>query len=256
MRAAQICLCLLLSCGLVIASSARLLDSETTDDSIIEAEFDSIDELFSYLSANWPPFNQIIDRETNHYFCLNEGRASLAKSQIKNLFEDACDLEASGQPITLSQAVLQMSNTNALIDMEAFSIYSLLRVISVLKKNENTNTDLRIFERNLIKKALNLEFMSSKRLSYACSCLLSANRYSVIYKLYRFYPDDSGAVRRLEDKEFFAFFANMTTFYIFSACLNLTGIHGLIGSYFWILMIYSLSMIAYLYCASWYYSIF
>jgi len=62
------------------------------------------------LNANWPPFSQIINRETNHYFCLNDDLASLVKSQIESLFKNACDGEASVLPATLPRLLLQMKN--------------------------------------------------------------------------------------------------------------------------------------------------
>jgi len=262
MWAAQICLYLLLSCVSVTESSALLRENESAAESIIKTEFDSIDGLFSHLSDNWPPFNQIINRETNHYFCLNEDCASLAKSQLKNLFEGARDGEASALPTNLPQLLLQVSNnTNYVVpDMKASSICSLLQIIAVLKKNETAAASLGIFEKKLFRKALLSPDMSSKRLSYACSRLLSLDRTVVLRKMIRLFHDNIGTFRfqALEMR------AHILNFRIFFLCAVLAGRLMMLNladlPYYLIIIIaivYAyIAWIFYYKYAKWYYTVF
>jgi len=261
MWAARIYMFILLSCALVTASDTRLVENGGAADSILATEFGSIDELFDHMNTNWPPFDQIINRETSHCLCINDGdRALLAKLQIKNLFKNACDGEASGSAITLPGLLLQMSRANYVItDMNAFSACALLRTVAVLKRSEMADADLETLENNLIRKALSSDDLSSKRLSYACSCLLSLHRDAVRGKIIKLFHVNPG-ISRFKAGEMCAILLNTGIFFLCCYLLSVPILSSSIIPHDWdvVILAFMYSFVASISVvqSDWYYTIF
>ena len=163
---------------------------------VVLGHYDSVDAMFSAFTNYWPTFRNIIESEASS-FCgfRSQGKMRSIAADFRRLWAPVWAWTPYAR-FSLYE-ILQRVMDSGTICMSYQSVCALLRIMAVLKDVLSNvgylDADLvfKGLETALIRSALAMStFQTSKRLSYACSCLWKLTRISVHNHINSLFSDD------------------------------------------------------------------